>query len=70
MSGKSRFVRTEEEPPLAPGWPHDWQEEIKADLDRQVEAGATLYGRREDGRYVARSKDGVRVLEEPGEERR
>ena len=69
MSEKARFVRTEEEPPLAPGWPDDWQEEVKADLDRQVDAGATLYGYRSDGAYIANSKDGDRVLEGPGMDR-
>ena len=51
------------EPPPPPGWPADWQDEIKADLARQVEAGATLYGYRPDGQYVARSKHGDRVIE-------
>ena len=46
MSGKRGFVIVQEEPPLPPEWPDDWQEEIKADLDHQVEAGATATSRR------------------------
>ena len=45
-------------------WPNDWQARIKAGLDAQIAAGATLYGEREDGAVVAYSKDGERVIEE------
>ena len=65
MPGTIKVVRTEDEPPPPPGWPHDWQKRIKANLAGQIEAGATLYGRRSDGAYIAYSKDGERVLEEP-----
>ena len=39
-----------------------WRERIKADLAAQVEAGGTLYGYREDGAYIARTKSGDRVI--------
>ena len=48
-------------------WPEDWQDRVKRHLDAQIEAGATLYGRREDGAYVAYSKDGEWIIEEPGQ---
>lgn len=44
-----------------------WRERIKADLAAQIEAGATLYGRRADGCFVARSKSGDVVLARKGE---
>ena len=69
MARTIKIVRTQEEPPPPPGWPDDWQDEIKADLARQVEAGATLYGYRKDGKYIARSKNGDRVLKGPGMDR-
>ncbi len=50
------------EPPNIPGFPKGWREEIKADLAAQVEAGGTLYGVRSDGAYIARTKEGDRVL--------
>ena len=53
-------------PPVIPGFPKDWREQIKADLTAQVEAGGTLYGVRSDGAYIARTKDGDRVLKSPG----
>ena len=43
----------------------NWLDEIKADLARQVEAGATLYGVRCDGSYIARTNSGDRVIEPP-----
>ena len=51
-----------DQPPELPGRPADWQDEIKADLDAQVANGATLYGIREDGAYIARTKDGDRII--------
>ena len=60
-----KFVRRQnqaDQPPDKPGWPANWQDEIKADLDAQVANGATLYGIREDGAYIARTKDGDRVI--------
>ena len=51
--------------PEKPGRPKDWREQIKADLAAQVEAGATLYGVRSDGAYIARTKDGDRVISRP-----
>ena len=47
--------------------PPGWRERIKADLAAQLEAGATLYCRREDGAFVARSKHGDVVLARKGE---
>ncbi len=54
-------------PPDIPGRPKDWREQIKADLAAQVEAGGTLYGVRSDGAYIARTKEGDRVLKRPGD---
>ena len=56
-------------PPDIPGRPKDWREQIKADLAAQVEAGGTLYGVRSDGAYIARTKEGDRVLSGPGQDR-
>ena len=47
--------------------PEGWRERVKADLAAQIEAGATLYGRRADGCFVARSKSGDVVLAQKGE---
>ena len=52
-------------PPDIPGRPKDWREQIKADLAAQVEAGGTLYGVRPDGAYIARTREGDRVLIAP-----
>ena len=49
-------------PPDIPGFPKDWRDQIKADLADQLAAGGTLYGVRSDGAYIARTKDGDRVL--------
>ena len=59
---RTRTISQNAAPPKA-GRPADWQEEIKADLARQVEAGATLCGVRRDGAEIARSKSGDRVIE-------
>ena len=61
----SKQSHTHTPPPDIPGFPKDWREQIKADLAAQVEAGGTLYGVRSDGAYIARTKDGDRVLEAP-----
>lgn len=53
--------------PDTPGRPKDWQEQIKADLAAQLEAGGTLYGVRSDGAYIARTKAGDRVISRPGQ---
>ena len=42
--------------------PEGYQDEIRAHLEAELEAGATLYGYREDGTYVARTKSGDRVI--------
>ena len=52
-------------PPEVPGRPEDWREQIKADLAAQLEAGGTLYGVRADDAYIARTRDGDRVIEQP-----
>ena len=48
--------------PKKPGQAEAWRERIKADLAAQVEAGGTLYGYREDGAYVARTRSGDGVI--------
>ncbi len=48
-----------------PGFPDDWRDQIKADLAAQLAAGGTLYGVRSDGAYIARTKDGDRVISYP-----
>ena len=53
------------EPPHIPGRPKDWRDQIKADLAAQVEAGGTLYGVRSDGAYIARTREGDRMLRPP-----
>ena len=45
-----------------------YQDEIRAHLEAELEAGATLYGRRRDGAYVARTKSGDRVISRPSED--
>lgn len=60
--------RTVQRPPDKPGRPKDWRDQIKADLAAQLEAGATLYGIRKDGVYIARTKDGDRVIRRPAQE--
>ncbi|MCY4541512.1 MAG: hypothetical protein OXB95_03835 [Rhodobacteraceae bacterium] len=50
-----------ERPVFAP----DWRDQIKADLAAQLAAGGTLYGVRSDGAYIARTKDGDRVIRHP-----
>ena len=52
-------------PPDIPGFPKGWRDEIKADLAAQLEAGGTLYGVRPDGAYIARTREGDRVLIAP-----
>ncbi len=49
-------------PPDNPDWPKDWREQIKAELADQLEDGATLYGIRSDGTYIARTKHGDQVV--------
>ncbi len=55
-------------PPDIPGFPKDWRDQIKADLADQLAAGGTLYGVRSDGAYIARTRDGDRVLRQPERE--
>ena len=66
MVGSMRkHKKTGATPPDIPGRPGDWREQIKADLAAQLEAGGTLYGVRSDGAYIARTRDGDRVIEPP-----
>ncbi len=65
VGGVSKYRKTAAPPPDIPGRPKDWREQIKADLAAQLEAGGTLYGVRSDGAYIARTKDGDRVLSKP-----
>ena len=44
--------------PLTEGW----REEIRADLEAQIEAGGTLYDFPGDGTCIERTKDGERVI--------
>ena len=39
-----------------------WRERVKGDLAEQVEAGGKLYGHREDGAFVERSKSGDQII--------
>lgn len=64
----SKRMQTGGPPPDCPGRPADWREQIKADLAAQLEAGATLYGARSDGAWVAWTKHGERVIELPDRE--
>ena len=61
----SKRKKTAAPMPDVPGRPKDWREEIKADLAAQLEAGATLYGFRRDGTWIARTKDGDRIIRRP-----
>ena len=67
VSGMHRRNQTQH-PPDKPDRPADWREQIKADLEAQLAAGATLYGIRSDGAYIARTKDGDRVIRRPSPE--
>ena len=61
----SKREKTAESMPNVPARPEEWREQIKADLAAQVEAGATLYGFRPDGTWIARTKDGDRIIRRP-----
>ena len=39
-----------------------WRERVKVDLAEQVEAGGKLYGHREDGTFIIRSKSGDQII--------
>ena len=39
-----------------------WRERVKVDLAEQVEAGGKLYGHREDGAFIMRSKSGDQII--------
>ena len=61
----SKREKMAEPMPDVPARPEEWREQIKADLAAQVEAGATLYGFRPDGTWIARTKDGDRIIRRP-----
>ena len=65
VADMGKHKKTTPPPPDVPGRPKDWREQIKADLAAQVEAGGTLYGIRPDGTWIARTKDGDRVIRRP-----
>ena len=58
-------LRRVDHPHDKPGRPADWKDEIKTDLDAQLANGATLYGIRSDGAYIAKTKNGERVISRP-----
>ena len=60
-----RYKKAAIPPPDVPDRPKDWRDQIKADLAAQVEAGGTLYGIRSDGIWIARTRDGDRVIRRP-----
>lgn len=60
-----KIKESEKSPPDIPGFPKDWRNQIKADLADQLAAGGTLYGVRSDGTYIARTRDGDRVIRMP-----
>ena len=39
-----------------------WRERVKTDLAEQVEAGGKLYGHREDGAFIVRTKSGDQII--------
>ena len=61
----SKREKMAEPMPNVPPRPEEWREQIKADLAAQAEAGATLYGFRPDGTWIARTKDGDRIIRRP-----
>jgi len=58
-------IRITSEEPLMINEPRDLTERVKAILAAELEAGGTLYGIRADGCYIARTKDGERILKRP-----
>ena len=48
--------------PIKPIQREGWRDRIQADLAAQIEAAGTLYGYRNDGVYVARTKRGDRII--------
>jgi len=50
------------EPSETPVQQTAWRDRIKADLAAQIQAGGTLYGYRQDGAYIARTKSGDEVV--------
>ena len=57
-----RYKKAAIPPPDVSDRPKDWRDQIKADPAAQVEAGGTLYGIRSDGTWIARTRDGDRVI--------
>ena len=65
MDNMPKHKKSTEPPSGIPELPEGWRDQIKADLEAQLEAGGTLYGIRADGAYIARTKEGDRVLSHP-----
>ena len=62
VSDMRKHKETAAPTPDVPGRPDDWRAQVKADLAAQLGSGGTLYGVRSDGAYIARTKDGDRVI--------
>ncbi len=63
--GHATTIKFTLEEPLMTNEPADLTERVKAILAAELEAGGTLYGIRADGCYIARTKDGERILKRP-----
>lgn len=50
------------------GFPDNLHDRISTYLKSELKAGATLYGFRSDGKYIARTKDGDEELGRPDSE--
>ena len=55
-------------PPQLSGQPAEWQDNIKADLDTRAAKGRQFYGIREDGEYIARTKDVDKIIRRPSQQ--
>ena len=62
VGGVQKDKNTNSPPPDMPGRRKDWRDRIRADLAAQVEAGGTLFGIQPDGTWIARTRDGDRVI--------
>ena len=58
VMAKGEYTQSSKKPVRQAGW----RKRIKADLTAQVEAGGTLYGYRQDGAYIARTKKGDAIV--------
>ena len=55
-------ARKETTTPTKPIQREAWRDRIQADLAAHIEAGGMLYGYRNDGAYIARTKRGDRII--------